>query len=676
MADKNIFELPSEVSQLSSSNIGMGDFRFPLVRSLNNIKETSSGAAPQKKFGDQSSITFRYNYEATKRWLPSLSYHEFLVDLSRNLVGDKLRYEDYIAAAMGAASTLFTQARYKMNQYEVSRLDQNVAQIDALDKRMMKGEEWNKNIGNFSNFYLGSFNERQKQVIEDFDQLNPDLSSFNTNYNQSSDLFHPILAANTTAAFAFANNRFTITNNNGSALYSTLAVGDRISFTIPDTSVILIRTVTAVGGADINALADGANQTFDIDIGLAVGANIAGVELDRWNFKKLNKSLGNLSYSDLTLAQLFPNIDIANDTVAYDNASKTLTFVDVAVPGDNLNTILNQGDYIELYMITGGLPRQIVTRIDSVSGWGTGGAKTIVIKDPLGADIGAAVINVTLILRLLNYKPEPVRNSKIIRICWRPPMSIFKVNKALPCCFNNELEYFVNTANYKKAFVQSLYSSKNDIDNGGADYKLRILDFRFRPCIIEGGERIVDMDYYIDLNEISCQIKQISTASGEEITFETKPSVNALALAYQTQSAGTDTLYPPTFFKLKKSDELKLESYYINYAGRSLPDPRDEIKYDSNEDRLFDLYLRNQLSLCKYYDSSQESYLEWIRKGIYFYHLWPKTADDRSTLVQVYSKFSSLSESSINALLFSFYKKAVAVKIENSKLSRVTVNNS
>ena len=665
---ESIFYLPKSVDELPSSNSKIGDYHYELVRSLNNIQENSSSAT-DNKFGTQSSITYRWCWDSLSRWIPYLSYMEIYYELDKDAVGTQLTLNDDVAPSFGACSGMFTDIRYKIEQNEISRLEQNIPQIDSLDKRLNHSGGWMRELGSVSNFYQSSFYERQKQVVsEGYDvESRLDFQESNLTIQQ---LFPNIDIANDTIAWTSAGRLISFVDAAGANLDTILEVGDYIAVTFNNRRQIArITAMTGFGGGN-------GTITIDMDLGANVGA--AAYNTASFNLVLFKRRPKLFKDNSVTTAQLFPNIDSVNDTVIWTRATKLLTFNDVAeVANSLLDTILKVGDYIKITLNTIGRIARITAKS---SGWGiSGGTKTMTLDVDFGANIGAIAYD-TLVPNIQLWKElktDYPRNLKVNKLVWQPPLSIFKCKKALPTCYNNELEFFIDSGNYKKSFIQSVLANRTDIDHNGTDYKLRILDMVFRPCKVIGGDRVVDDSFIIDLNEISCQKKPILNASGDEVSLEVKPSTMAIAIAFQDQSSGSNSLYPPQLFKIANNQELNLTSYYIRYAGRQRPSPNPVIDVTTaNTDKIVDLYIRNNLSNCQFFADSQEKLNEWKERGIYFYHPWPKSGEDRDTYVQISSTFSSLSSSQINLLLFSFYKKMVLVEMENSKIKEIRIVNA
>jgi hypothetical protein len=684
----DIFKLKRDPKELDSSNFGMSRAYHDTIRT-NNIKEGSSTAAPHNNFAGQGSLKYNFNYDALSKWQPNKSYCDAIIEISKDVAGTQLTYEDDLAPAMGFLSNLFSDMSYRVEDNEISRLNQHIPQIDMIEKRMQKGGDWMNNIGAISNFYQSSFYERQNQVCSD--SGNNLLEKKPEEYYQAetltqAQLFTNIDIAADTVSWTRATKTISYVDTAANNLRTLIDVNDVVQFTFNGISLLCrIRNKTGFGGG---------NGTFivDRDFGADVGAGLINVVLPNPILYKLRPRETLVSTYNTT-AEVFPNVTVANDTVQWVQQSRTIIVRDdptANVESINLRCLLKTGDYLRCVFNALTLTCKVESILYNVSTRANAAANAFIQKGEymisvdqnFGADVDQGAINAgDPIFMLYSYGRNVIetninRNVKIMKLQWTPPLSIFRQNKALPANFKNTLELFVNTNLYKTSCVESKYSSKTDVDHGGTDYKIRLLDFVFRPYKITGGDRISDDTYYLDLDEIQCQKKPILSSSSE-INLDVQPSCMGLCIAMQDISAGSNTLYSASKFKIRDNEELNLTSYHINYAGYQLPTPDPIIDYTTlNVDKISDLWYKDQIYNGAINKDSQESLSEWIERGIYLYHPFPKSGEDRSTNVNIDLNFSALTDNVSNLLLFSFYKKVAILRIENSKLIEVRTENS
>ena len=261
------------------------------------------------------------------------------------------------------------------------------------------------------------------------------------------------------------------------------------------------------------------------------------------------------------------------------------------------------------------------------------------------------------------------RQVKNFQLIYRPDLSIFQVQHAIPGLSNHELEItpYTNTV-YQKNVIESLLADKSST----ANFKFRI-NSMFLQLARCRGPRIDDVAFTLDLDEVRCYRNDIETNNASQKAYDVNPATYALAVAFQDSAADTSTLYSQTKFKIRNSEELNLTRFYVRYAGQQKWQPDAELDFDTADatDKLVELYSRNLLYSGGYYDSQAELLEEFRERGIYIYLPWPRTSSDRSTRVNVLTQFSAGFTVNPKLLLFSRYRKAVLCKIENGALTEL-----
>lgn len=125
----------------------------------------------------------------------------------------------------------------------------------------------------------------------------------------------------------------------------------------------------------------------------------------------------------------------------------------------------------------------------------------------------------------------PSRQVGQFSTCWCPPLSLFKVNHALP---SMRAELILNpqtvTAYQKRAIESALgVASKNPTLPGGnaQDYQLQIVDM-YLYCATVDGPRADDITYLLSLEQTRCQAEKIDTTNFQQKNFDVSPSTYAL----------------------------------------------------------------------------------------------------------------------------------------------------
>lgn len=265
-------------------------------------------------------------------------------------------------------------------------------------------------------------------------------------------------------------------------------------------------------------------------------------------------------------------------------------------------------------------------------------------------------------------------NAEYFEICWMPRcLSFLRLPHAIPGGAKFQLNLSVKQ-NYKRAAIESL---SNLIP--GTNYDFQVKQLQLYVPTFQGKPYIDKFQFYIDLNEISCQSKPL-TAQSETYHCTVKPSTNALAVAIQDTRVDTNTRFSCSKFTSETGYQNKLRRFNVTYDGKTKPLADYITEYDqtsgSRKIQLNDIYIRNMLASGAYFDSSCESQKEWLERGMYIYQLWNKSGDSTSLDVAVLLDFAEEMPGNVNLLLFDFYKKYGLVKIDNGRYQQILINES
>jgi hypothetical protein len=274
-------------------------------------------------------------------------------------------------------------------------------------------------------------------------------------------------------------------------------------------------------------------------------------------------------------------------------------------------------------------------------------------------------------------------------IIWTPPLSIFKVEHAIPAC---RCELILNpqtSSVYKKAVCESSVSDKTP----GTDYDFSIRDMYLYVNTLEGA-RVDNLTYYLDLEQISCQAESlVGAVNFGQKNFDVSPSTKALAVAFQDSRVGTNTLFSSTKFRsynaLPEADEtLKLNRMFVNYAGVSKPQIDADPEYvdyltgapgtaTNGRDFTTQRYIETILNSGSYHDTGgSETLQEWQNRGAYYLFNWSKDGNDRSTRVAVHTGFASGTIlNNARLLLFAISSQVAKIVIQNGAVTDVSLED-
>lgn len=398
-----------------------------------------------------------------------------------------------------------------------------------------------------------------------------------------------------------------------------------------------------------------------------------GASTNFWNdsfaVRKVTTSVNGQAFSSVPIVDSQESLAIdAGTTIEYVAATGILTFG----VGVNVTANFAVGDYIRFsYALNAGNADYRIQAIPDPT-------QLILTNGPAG-DVGAGVKSFARV----RYENE-ARRAPIYEITWTPPLSIFQVEHALPC---GRFELVMNpqtSSVYKKAAVESNVADRTP--GAGGDYDFNIENMFLYINTVE-GERCDALTYFLDLTQIACQAESLAGAvSFGQKAFDVSPATKALCVAFQDTRAGTNTLVSATKFRgypaviNKSSDQgLRLNRLFVNYSGRSVPNPDSDPTFDTSVDRTTQRYLDSIMGTGSYFGESSETIQAFHNRGSYHYFPWSKDSNDRSTRVSVNTGFISTGGTDLSntrLLLFSISSQIAKVTIENGSVTNVDVQDN
>ena len=342
---------------------------------------------------------------------------------------------------------------------------------------------------------------------------------------------------------------------------------------------------------------------------------------------------------------------------------------------DNLNNFLKVGDVFE---IIGAVAPYAVGEKYLITEVTSNVLCKVVRTDAKLADRAATAIftDVSSTITRKEYgNPDDLSNQKSNNeIIWQPlALSIFGYPGALP---SGDYELRLSTqdsSNWQEWLVESGYIDKSVND----DFKINIIDMFYYVATVSGPEIPDDLEYMLPLDEVICQVQDtdVNSTGNQYKRFSVLPSTQALAVSFQDKSIGSDnTIIPGSKLKIRDNGEQNLEELYILYNGIQKPQPRADVNFNGPNDFLKQRYMENLIYTGNYFNQGgNESYQDWLDRGMYFYFAWPKSGNNGSTEVSVNFKFRNSVGSNGNVLLFSFAKKIAFIKYMNGVVRDVRI---
>ncbi len=275
--------------------------------------------------------------------------------------------------------------------------------------------------------------------------------------------------------------------------------------------------------------------------------------------------------------------------------------------------------------------------------------------------------------------PNKARKAQEFQLIWRPCLSVFDLSHSIPGGGKFELNITpFNTEEYQRNAIESWGTTKVP----GTDYIFKVLDLRMYNAVCQ-GPLTENKQYLLDLQQTRCTSISLTTSSKVQYAVDVQPSLNAITIAFADEHRLGNTLYSNTRFKIRDSLEQRLKEMYIRISQLQLPQPDWELTIDDStgKDLMTEIYGRNLLYNGGYYDSSCEDIDEFFERGLYIHTPVCRTATDRSTRLNVSTRFDGNTLFSDNGivphlLIFDHYKKVAIVQINDGRITSIRVSNS
>lgn len=356
--------------------------------------------------------------------------------------------------------------------------------------------------------------------------------------------------------------------------------------------------------------------------------------------------------------------DVASRTdMGYSGANTVTIAADTGIltfaAGTLVNTDVNfvAGDEIEVDFAAGTL-RLTVAEVPA-------GGNTLRISEAKTLAVGAEAVEFRRLRRVVSRK---VRYFELI---WQPPMSIFDCDKALPA---GKYELVLNpqtSGSYKTRIAESLVAKTS-----GTDYDFAVVDMYLYTATLE-SERIDDLSYYIDLDEVRCQSDDASNATSlTQKNFDVSPSTYALTCAFQDAGVGSSTIYSSSKLKVRTDLELGLNRMFITYAGQSKPSPDADPSYATGTatDYTIQRYSDSLLQSGQFMqEGGSETIQEWQERGPYYHFQWNRDGADRSTRAQVNYSFATSLAGNGRVLIFDWHKALAHIMVKSGRVVDVSL---
>lgn len=298
----------------------------------------------------------------------------------------------------------------------------------------------------------------------------------------------------------------------------------------------------------------------------------------------------------------------------------------------------------------------------------------------------------------VSWKVNIARQKPVQDIIWKPScLSIFNYPGALPGGCTFEIEMNATKSKYAALAVETYGTVQKRVRDSGEvnnkDYQLIIEDIKLYICQLQGpivGDS--EYAYYINMNECRAHTQQLIGADLTQTSIDVMPSSYALALAFQDRRADDAIATNISISKLRlyQGKEQALSRYSLRFAGLSVPQPEADIERGLKVDYLMNSYISNQMFTNAFFKpGGGESYADWIERGLYFYHPFIRTANNKEGRVYIQTEFNKLGDNedpsefgltntdinNTNIVLFEFYRSFALIKMKNGYVYDVRTAN-
>jgi hypothetical protein len=310
--------------------------------------------------------------------------------------------------------------------------------------------------------------------------------------------------------------------------------------------------------------------------------------------------------------------------------------------------------------------------ITGVNGAPAGNATSIVVERGLALDENGNTGqgNFSRITETSNGNPS--RRIKSFEMTWQPPLSIFKIDHAMPA---GKYELVLNpqtASEYKKRAIESLNADK--VPGALGQFDVQIDDIYLYVATVD-GVRADNVSYLLDLKDTRCQVDTITQSNFQQKNFDVSPSTYALTTCFQDERAGNLTQYSASKFKLVNNGELQLNRLFVNYAGQNKPSPDADPKFDVALDHTTQRYVDSMLNSGAYFDcGGAETIEEYHERGSYNYFSWPRDGTDRSTRVNVHFGFAN-AVANARVLLFDHSHQSATIQVRDGHVVSVDLED-
>lgn len=157
-----IFKLPLSVNELPSTNLGISKIIYEQHAPRRDVTGSQFPNAV---------IRYKWEHSGGKWWIPQRSYIRMrctITSVAANAaLGIAPSMNSDVAPNMNMMGNLFQSMEFRIKDKTISRIDNYVAEVDALEKRMMHSGEWLRGVGEDLELWSPSQAKRASDISSD-----------------------------------------------------------------------------------------------------------------------------------------------------------------------------------------------------------------------------------------------------------------------------------------------------------------------------------------------------------------------------------------------------------------------------------------------------------------------------------------------------------------------------
>lgn len=301
------------------------------------------------------------------------------------------------------------------------------------------------------------------------------------------------------------------------------------------------------------------------------------------------------------------------------------------------------------------------------------------------ANIGGAVGNPA---QIFIERQEPTQIANVFELCFRPPLSAFQGEHAIPAgaFMEVKLQPWSNSV-YPGRAIESLQSNRVP----GRDFQVvvRDLNLQLYTC---AGPRIEQLQWLWEQSvSTQCQAQAITVQANslQQLNYDISSSTYWIGIAIQGRNLN-DTAQSCTKFTVGRTNlQQAISRCYLTYKGMTVPAQLQTCAYrpyarnpdpvlnppdSAGIDGFVDRYSQHMQSIGLAFSAGGcETEQEWLERGNIFGFYVPSDVSAQSTRLQVNIEFSQDLSQVGNVLVFSVSREVASVNIDGGRWTSVVM---